>query len=91
MGGLRRKETRITNDKVPLLGDLPVVGFFFSRKKEEISNSELVILLSPHIHKGEAVPEQVMKKWNTLKDQPMLTLPKNDDPGNDPLSVLNLF
>lgn len=91
MGGLRRKETRITNDKVPLLGDLPVIGFFFSRKKEEISNSELVILLSPHIYKGEPVPEQVMKKWDTLKNRPMLTLPERDNPGNDPLSVLNLF
>ncbi|HUV41425.1 MAG TPA: secretin N-terminal domain-containing protein, partial [Sedimentisphaerales bacterium] len=91
MGGLRRKETRITDKKVPLLGDLPVIGFFFSGKKEEISNSELVILLSPHIHKGEAVPEEVMKKWNTLRDRPMLTLPGKDDPANDPLSVLNLF
>jgi len=91
MGGLRKREIRITNDKVPLLGDLPVVGFFFSRKKNEISNSELVVLLSPHIYKGEAVPEEVMKKWNTLKDRPMLTLPGKDDPANDPLSVLNLF
>ena len=88
MGGLRRKETRITSDKIPLLGDLPLIGFLFSNDKEEVSHSELVILISPHIYKGEPVPEDVMKKFNELKNRPMLSLPKADE--NELLSVLTL-
>jgi general secretion pathway protein D len=74
MGGLRRKETRITQKKVPLLGDLPLVGFLFSNNKEEVNNSELVVLISPHIYKGQPVPEDIMEKYNELEDRPMLSL-----------------
>ncbi len=31
IGGLTRDETVISRDKVPVLGDIPVLGFLFSR------------------------------------------------------------
>jgi len=76
MGGLRRKETRLTTYKVPLLGDLPLIGFLFANNKEEVNHSELIVLISPHIHKGEPVSEEVAEKFNELKERPMLSLPK---------------
>ncbi|MHC4133289.1 MAG: type II secretion system protein GspD, partial [Planctomycetota bacterium] len=79
MGGLRRKETRLTENKVPLLGDLPLVGFLFSNNKEEINLSELIVLISPHIYKDQPIPENVMEKFNELKDKPILPPPKDDN------------
>lgn len=79
IGGLRRKETRLTENKVPLLGDLPLFGRLFSNNKEETNLSELIVLISPHIYKGQPIPEDVMKKFNELKDKPMLSSPKYDN------------
>ncbi|MHC4763013.1 MAG: type II secretion system protein GspD, partial [Planctomycetota bacterium] len=79
MGGLRRKETRLTENKVPLLGDLPLLGHLFSNNKEEINLSELIVLISPHIYKDQPIPEDVMEKFNELKDKPILPPPKDDN------------
>jgi type II secretory pathway component GspD/PulD (secretin) len=75
MGGLRKKETRVTRNQVPLLGDIPLVGFLFSYDKRDVQNSELLVLISPHINKGEPVPEEEMKIFNELREKPLLSLP----------------
>lgn len=90
MGGLRKKEIRATRDQVPLLGDIPLVGFIFSYDKKDVKNSELVVLISPHINKGEPVSEDAMKKFNELKEKPMLSLPSDwRDPFRDISNQLN--
>jgi type II secretory pathway component GspD/PulD (secretin) len=75
MGGLRKKEIRLTKNQIPLLGDIPLVGFLFSYDKRDVQNSELIVLISPHINKGEPVPEDAMKKFNELREKPLLSLP----------------
>lgn len=70
MGGLRKKETKFTRKKIPLLGDLPLVGFLFSDNKEEIKKSELLVFISPHIYKDEPLAEEQMKQFNLLRDAP---------------------
>ena len=77
MGGLRKKEVRVTRDQIPLLGDIPLVGFIFSYDNRDVKNSELVVLISPHINKGEPVPEDTMKKFNEIKEEPLLSLPSD--------------
>ena len=52
IGGLRRKDVRINRDKIPLLGDLPLIGGLFSNDKKVIEHSELLIMVSPHIYDG---------------------------------------
>lgn len=49
IGGLFRKNQSLLQSKVPLLGDLPVVGRLFRREVETDSTSELVLLITPHI------------------------------------------
>lgn len=77
MGGLRRKETTNQVSKIPLLGDLPLIGVLFRNTKKVVKNSELLVLLSPHIHKGEPIPEEVMAKFREIKDRPMLSIPED--------------
>jgi type II secretory pathway component GspD/PulD (secretin) len=75
MGGLRKKEIRITKNQVPLLGDIPLVGFLFSYDKRDVKNSELMVLISPHINKGEPISEDAMTKFRELREKPILSLP----------------
>ena len=49
LGGLRKKETTQQINKVPLLGDLPVLGKLFSFEGEATANTELVVFITPHI------------------------------------------
>ncbi|RMF83686.1 MAG: pilus (MSHA type) biogenesis protein MshL, partial [Nitrospirae bacterium] len=48
IAGLIRQEERNQVDKVPLLGDLPLVGGLFRRTRHDRASSELVIFLTPH-------------------------------------------
>jgi len=49
LGGLISKSTAKISRKVPLLGDLPGVGFLFRYDGKEQRRSELLIIMTPHI------------------------------------------
>lgn len=64
IGGLRKKEVRQQTNKIPLLGDLPVIGVLFRFEGEDVTNSELVVFITPRIieHPGlSEVEEQAYK------------------------------
>jgi type II secretory pathway component GspD/PulD (secretin) len=77
IGGLRRQEKTIEVDQIPILGDLPIIGKLFKSNNTVINNSELIVLLSPHVYKEEPVPAGAMEKYNELKNKPVLSLPDN--------------
>jgi general secretion pathway protein D len=56
IGGLTQDETLSTKSKVPLLGDLPIVGQAFRNERTTKSKTELYIIVTPHIvhHVGAA-------------------------------------
>jgi pilus assembly protein CpaC len=60
IGGLIDRETASNVDKVPLLGDLPVIGAFFKTLQYMQNDRELVIIVTPHlvspIARGAALP-----------------------------------
>ncbi len=49
LGGLRKKETTKQINKIPLFGDLPLVGPLFRFEGEEQITSELVVFITPLI------------------------------------------
>lgn len=51
IGGLVSRTTTSNADKVPLLGDLPIIGTFFSKNNYQMKEKELVILVTPHLVK----------------------------------------
>jgi len=53
LGGLIRKNTTETVEKIPLLGDLPIVGPLFRNTQKNVDDKELLIFLTPII-----VPEE---------------------------------
>jgi type IV pilus assembly protein PilQ len=58
LGGLRKKETTQDVRKVPLLGDLPVLGNLFRSESESTVNSELVVFITTWIIKQPVMSQQ---------------------------------
>lgn len=55
LGGVFEQTTNKTVDKVPLLGDIPVVGWLFKRNIDSDIKRELLIFVTPQILKEGAV------------------------------------
>ena len=51
LGGIFEQTTRTTIDKVPFLGDVPVVGALFRRTVKQDDKTELLIFVTPKIVK----------------------------------------
>jgi type IV pilus assembly protein PilQ len=51
LGGIFEQTTRTTVEKVPMLGDLPFVGYLFKRTVKQDDKTELLIFVTPKIIK----------------------------------------
>ncbi|MGE5708259.1 MAG: secretin N-terminal domain-containing protein [Bacteroidota bacterium] len=49
IGGLIRKDETNSVGKIPLLGDLPLIGTLFRYQSKEKNISEIIIIVTPHI------------------------------------------
>lgn len=56
IGGLIQETHLKSTEKIPLLGDLPIVGSFFQNRTEKDDQSELIILITPHLVKPGMTP-----------------------------------
>ncbi len=87
MGGLRKKETTLTQNKIPILGDLPLVGFLFSDDKTETKHSELLVFISPHIYDDAPLSDEEMARFRELLDAPMLEFKQEKKHSRNPLGI----
>jgi TonB family protein len=65
MGGLTKDKREKTVKKIPVIGDIPGLGFFFRSTSDNVTKTDLVILLTPHIVSGEypiTEPEEIRPK-----------------------------
>lgn len=49
LGGLIKQQDNRTNSKIPLLGDLPIIGLLFSDRSKDQSQTELAVFITPRI------------------------------------------
>ncbi|MEA2084027.1 MAG: hypothetical protein U9O82_07280 [Thermodesulfobacteriota bacterium] len=65
VGGLITEEDHVDESKVPFLGDIPLIGFFFKDHQTKKERTEMVFLLTPHIimapEKAGPVSEKALK------------------------------
>ncbi len=54
LGGLIQDQHNKSATQIPVLGDLPVVGNAFKQKSDNITKTELLIMITPHIVKSPA-------------------------------------
>lgn len=58
LGGVFEQNKSKNQDKVPLLGDIPLLGYLFQRNTNSTSKRELLIFVTPQILKDGAVVER---------------------------------
>lgn len=49
IGGLYRDDLSVTYNKVPILGDIPLLGWFFKGKTTRATKTNLVVFITPNI------------------------------------------
>jgi type II secretory pathway component GspD/PulD (secretin) len=60
IGGLRKSEPSVVESKVPILGDIPLIGVLFRKVDTDIIESELGVFITPHIYTdGELSAEEL--------------------------------
>ena len=76
LGGLRKKDVTKEVSKIPLLGDMPLVGFLFRFTGESTVNSELVVFVTPWIVRQPTMSPAEQQQFGTTEfngPQPELT------------------
>lgn len=61
LGGLMQKSNRASDNKQPILGDIPLLKFFFGTKSRATAKTELVILLKPVVVGDHSWQEQLQQ------------------------------
>jgi type II secretory pathway component GspD/PulD (secretin) len=70
IGGLLRRVDRDTVTKIPLLGDIPILGMLFRHKDKTGNERELVVFITPTILGSLAdIPESVKEDAMKFKDE----------------------
>jgi Flp pilus assembly secretin CpaC len=69
IGGLIRDNVTASTIKVPLLGDIPVLGWLFKFKTAKVEKTNLMIFITPHIIKtAEESAELTRQRENILNE-----------------------
>ncbi len=88
LGGLINDEVRESVQKVPLLGDIPLLGWLFSHKTSSKVKQNLMMFLQPTIIRDAALSARLThSKYSyqrarqlEVRDKGLLMLPKNASP-----------
>lgn len=76
LGGLIQERKNLTQGKIPLLGDIPLIGNVFKNKTDTIRRTELIIFIRPSVvrdpHEARRVTEELreqmeldgLNRWN---------------------------
>jgi type II secretory pathway component GspD/PulD (secretin) len=67
IGGLRKDDIIRTQTSVPYLSDIPILGSLFSNDSNEEQNTEIVILLTPHVITGSENAVSSKRKRKDIK------------------------
>jgi general secretion pathway protein D len=88
IGGLIEEEDLVQESRIPVLGRLPYLGWFFRSTEKTKSRSELIILIKPHVistpSEGETISRRVTEGLSAhpaVDGRPSLNIYK-DSPSN---------
>jgi general secretion pathway protein D len=69
IGGLIRDNLTSTTSKVPLLGDIPILGWFFKYRTTKMEKTNLMIFITPYIIKDGSEAESLTKRKSDALDE----------------------
>jgi len=71
VGGLIQNKKDVTESKLPILGDIPLLGWFFKHKTVNYKKSNLLVFITPHIltkkDRLESITKQKIDTMRRLK------------------------
>lgn len=62
LGGLIRDRKRETENKIPILGDLPIIGWLFKNRTTELEKVNLVLVLTPYIIRDSSDFQRIFER-----------------------------
>lgn len=62
IGGLMQDRHNYSETKIPLLGDLPLLGYLFKYTKKQKEKVNLLIVLTPYVIKGQMDIEEIVQR-----------------------------
>jgi len=92
LGGIIRNTVSTTTKKIPLLGDIPILGNLFKSTSHDKAKTELIVLLTPHVvsnpDDARRLRENSVKQLSpstqkSLKDNPPVTKGGTTPPPNN--------
>jgi general secretion pathway protein D len=75
IGGLTQDENITNNSKIPLLGDIPILGQVFRKDTNTRSKTELYIIVTPHIVHRVGTQALTAARQEPYDSQPVTTVP----------------
>ncbi len=73
IGGLVRDDVKETQSKVPILGDIPLIGMLFRSTTKRAEKIDLIIFLTPHIVRTGADLQDITykkeKEWEKFEEE----------------------
>jgi general secretion pathway protein D len=86
LGGLIQDSTTNTQNSVPLLGKIPIIGELFRTRDTEKSKTNLLVFLRPHILRNDEQAQiQTEERYKYIQDQQRIL---NKDPAILPLQPI---
>ncbi|HPQ69567.1 MAG TPA: type II secretion system secretin GspD [bacterium] len=64
IGGLMQDNVTYTEAKVPVLGDIPLLGYLFKTSKKKVEKTNLLFFITPYIIKDTGDLEEVTRRAN---------------------------
>ncbi len=66
LGGLIRENKTITDTKVPIIGDIPMLGLLFKGKTTTKTRTELIVFIRPTVLRGDAAAMAEAKRRSQM-------------------------
>jgi len=85
LGGLISETKEKTINKIPVLGDIPLLGYLFKTTSERTRRTELLVMITPHIlsNKTQAreITDQIIESLEWLDFLDPIPTPRPKEPG----------
>ncbi|MDA8078037.1 MAG: hypothetical protein M0Z79_03775 [Nitrospiraceae bacterium] len=65
LGGIINETKHLTRSSIPLLGDIPILGYLFGSTTDAFTRKELILLVTPHVIAGHDEADDVTKEMKS--------------------------
>lgn len=90
LGGLIQERENTNKSKIPVLGDVPILGAAFRQKTHAISRTELIIFIRPRVIRDMAEARQVTEEFRRQLSIKAPNVRRGDPtPGEELVRILN--